>query len=83
MLAKWYRWGKRGLLAAAALPLLQMTCDPSATLLQIGAGFANIVVTSTIQLFVQTAISTLVNTFPGSNILRALFVNAGFFPNVF
>lgn len=77
-----HRWSKRLCLAAAALPMLQAAgCDPT-LLLQLGANFTNIVAVSLGQTLVQSTISVLLNTFPGSNLLRALFLNAAFFPGL-
>lgn len=83
MLLTYRRWAKRILLVTAALPLLQTTgCDPYASVLQLGTGVAGIIANSLTQTLVQSAIQTLLGMFPGSNILRALFINAGFFPGL-
>jgi len=81
MLLKKYRIAKKIALAAAALPLLQTTCDPTATFLNIGFGFASIIANSLTQSLYSSFSQTLLGTFPGSGIIRALFGgNAGFFP---
>lgn len=83
MLLKAHRWSRRALFAAAALPICQAAaCDPTSQLLSIGAGFTNIVAVSLGQSLIQSAISVLLNTFPGSNLLRALLINAAFFPGL-
>lgn len=83
MLIKRYRTAKKIALFTAAVPLLQAAgaCDPTATFLSIGYGFANILVTSLTQAAYSSMSQALLGTFPGSPIIRALFGgNAGFFP---
>ncbi len=82
MLLRTHRWARRLAFAAAAMPMMQMTCDPAATILQTAAAVNGLIFTSITQLVISQAISTLVNTFPGSDILRALFLDAGFFPGL-
>ena len=81
MLIKKYRLAKKIAFFAAALPLLQTTCDPTATFLQIGFGFASIIANSVTQSLYASFSQALLGTYPGSGIIRALFGgNAGFFP---
>jgi hypothetical protein len=83
MLLKKYRLARKIAFFAAALPLLQATggCDATATFLNIGYGFANILVNSLTQAAYSSFSQALLGTFPGSPIIRALFGgNAGFFP---
>ncbi len=83
MLLKKYRLAKKIAFFTAALPLLQATgaCDPTATFLNIGFGFASIIANSVTQSLYASFSQALLGTFPGSGIIRALFGgNAGFFP---
>lgn len=82
-LLRTHRWSRRILIAVASLPLLQAGgCDPSAIFFQITAGFVNSAAVSLSQVALQSVITTLLNAFPGSNILRTLFVNGIFFPGL-
>ncbi|MFO0974560.1 MAG: hypothetical protein U1A27_14140 [Phycisphaerae bacterium] len=84
MLQKLYRRRRQILMLGAALPLMQMGggCDPVGFTAQIAAGYVNSAAVSLVQLGVSSIISTLLSAFPGSNLLRLLFVNGGVFPGV-
>jgi hypothetical protein len=84
MLVRFHRWSRRLLLGAAALPFCQGVggCDPVSTVVQFGTNFVNITAVSLSQLAVASVTQTLLGMFPGSNLLRMLFLNSGFFPGL-
>ena len=87
-LIKKYRLARKIAFFTAALPVVQATggCDPStlsSTFLNLTFGFIGIIATSVTQTAYSSLSQALLGTFPGSNIIRALFGgNAGFFPGV-
>lgn len=83
MLLRTHRVLRKGAFFLAALPLCQAAgCDPFGTVTQVATGFGSIVVNSLTSTLVSSVARTLLGTFPGSDLVRLLFGNAGFFPGV-
>lgn len=83
MLRLFYRRRRRIVLGFAALPLLQVTGCPdlTASVIQLGGNLATSLAQQVIFSTAGAALQVLLQSFPGSNILRALLGgNAGFFP---
>ena len=84
MLLKSHRVARKVALIVAAIPLCQATggCDPFGTVTQVATGFGSIVVNSLTNTLISSVSRTLLGTFPGSDLIRLMFGNAGFFPGV-
>jgi hypothetical protein len=63
-----YRWRKRILLPLAALPLFQLTCDPTA----LNSFVASQLASTTFGLVVGSIQQTLLTSFPSSDIIQTL-----------